>query len=106
MRIVLSTVPPKAARTLASTLVEERLAACVNILPAVTSVYRWEGAVTTDEETLLVIKTAADRVDALTARVEELHPYKVPEIAVLEVCGLNNSYAHWVNVMTRRDNTG
>lgn len=101
MRIVLSTIPAEAARSLASTLIEERLAACVNVLPGVTSIYRWKGHVTTGEEALLVMKTAADRVAELSARVAELHPYDVPEIAVLEVCGVNAQYAHWVNVETR-----
>ena len=82
--IVLSTFPAdEDAAPLARALVEERLAACVNILPPMPSIYRWEGSVEQATEHQLIVKTTAARVDALRARLVELHPYDVPEIIVL-----------------------
>ncbi|MBI5365808.1 MAG: divalent-cation tolerance protein CutA [Planctomycetes bacterium] len=85
-----------AARVIARALVEERLAACVNILPGVTSIYRWEGKIAEDEEVLLLIKTTADRLDALAARVVDLHTYQVPEIVALPVAGGLAPYLGWL----------
>ncbi len=84
MRIVLSNLPPADADRIATTLVEERLAACVNLLP-VTSVYRWKGAICRDPEVTALIKVRADGVDALRARLLELHPYDLPEIVALSI---------------------
>jgi periplasmic divalent cation tolerance protein len=81
---------------LARTLVEERLAACVNILPAMTSVYRWEGRIEKDQERQLVIKTTHDRLGALEARLRHLHPYEVPEFLVLAASGGSEAYLRWV----------
>jgi periplasmic divalent cation tolerance protein len=87
---------PETALQLAERLVGESLAACVNCLPEVTSVYRWEGKVTTDSETLLLIKTPADRFEALKARLLELHPYDLPELIAVPVeCG-HEAYLAWV----------
>lgn len=84
LRVVLTTMPDTdAAVALARTLVEERLAACVNVLPAMRSLYRWEGAVHEDAERQLVIKTAEPQLPALEARLRALHPYDVPELLVL-----------------------
>ena len=83
--IVLTTLGADAdAATLARTLVEERLAACVNMLPPMTSVYRWQGKVEQDREQQMVIKTTADRVAALQTRLRQLHPYELPEFLVLD----------------------
>lgn len=71
------------ANSLAETLVNERLAACVNVLPSVLSIYRWEGAIHRDHEVLLIIKTHSAIYPALEARIAELHPYSVPEIIAL-----------------------
>jgi periplasmic divalent cation tolerance protein len=84
------------AAALARTLVGERLAACVNIVPAVTSVYRWQGAVDVDAEQQLVIKTTREQVPALEARLHELHPYDLPECLVLPVLGGSLAYLEWV----------
>ena len=84
------------ARSLARLLVENRLAACVNILPAVTSIYRWEGKVTEDGEQLLVIKTAAERVDALRDALLANHPYNVPELVVVAIESMSDAYGAWV----------
>jgi periplasmic divalent cation tolerance protein len=95
--VVLSTFPDAAAaRTAAETLVKERLAACVNILPGVQSVYRWEGKVETGAEVLTVIKTTAERYPALQGRLRELHPCDVPEIVALPAAAVAESYLQWV----------
>jgi periplasmic divalent cation tolerance protein len=95
--IVLTTLAADAdAASLARTLVEERLAACVNVLPAMTSVYRWKGAIEQDREQQLVIKTTGDRIAALEARIRELHAYDVPEFLVLPASGGSAAYLQWI----------
>lgn len=84
------------AAAFARTIVEERLAACVNVLPLMTSVYRWKGSVERDPEQLLIMKTTADRVDVLEARVRALHPYELPEFLVLPASGGSIGYLDWV----------
>ena len=84
------------ARTAARTLVEERLAACGNIVPGVESVYRWEGKVETGSEVLVVFKTTIGRYPALEARVQTLHPYAVPEVLALRVTDGLPAYLRWV----------
>lgn len=102
VRVALVTAPDdETARQLARTLVSERLVACVNCVPGVTSVYRWEGAVQEDAEVLLVLKTRADRVDALAGRVDELHPYDNPEVIWLPVLGGAPAYLAWVQAEAR-----
>ena len=84
--IVLTTLPADGdAEAFARTLVDERLAACVNILPPMQSIYRWEGAIEQAEERQLIMKTAADRVEELKKRLVTLHPYDVPELLVIPV---------------------
>ena len=85
------------AATLARTLVAERLAACVNVLPVMTSVYRWEGRVEEDQERQLVIKTAEGRVTALVDRLRTLHPYTVPEVLVIQASGGSEDYLRWIH---------
>lgn len=95
--IVLTTLGASTdAAAMARTLVEEELAACVNILPGVRSVYRWQGAVEADEEQLLLIKTTEDALKRLEARVRELHPYELPEFVVLGPSGGSTAYLEWV----------
>jgi periplasmic divalent cation tolerance protein len=97
LRVVLLTAPDAAiAEGLARSLVEERLAACVNLVPGVRSVYRWQGQVEDASEVLLVVKTRADRSAALAARVRELHPYELPEVLELAVAGGSAEYLAWV----------
>jgi len=94
--IVLTTLAADVdAAAFARTLVAERLAACVNILP-IRSLYRWQGRVDEASEQQLVIKTAADRVAALAARLRELHPYEVPEVLVLRVTEGSDAYLRWI----------
>jgi len=96
--IVLTTLPADGdAETFASQLVEERLAACVNILPPMRSVYRWKGAVERADEWQLVIKTTSARVPALESRLKELHPYEVPEFVVLPVIAGSPAYLSFLS---------
>jgi len=97
VRVVLITAPNvECADTLARALVEERLAACVNVVPGIHSLYRWEGEVQNDPEVLLIAKTCADRCSALAARVKELHPYDVPEVLDLPAVSGSRAYLDWV----------
>ena len=100
--IVLTTLGAETdAVAFARVLVDERLAACVNVLPAMTSVYRWKGAIEEDGEQQLVIKTSSDRVAALEARFHELHPYDVPEFLVISVTGGSSAYLGWLGESVR-----
>ncbi len=99
--IVLTTIPSDADGTaFGSSLVSERLAACVNVLPVMESVYRWEGRVEHEFERQVVIKTARERVVALWDRVRELHPYEVPEFVVIPIIDGNDAYLRWVGEAT------
>jgi periplasmic divalent cation tolerance protein len=81
---------------LASALVTERLAACVNVLGEMESVYRWKSAVESERERQLLIKTTADRVEKLKVRLHELHSYEVPEFIVLPIAGGSDAYLRWI----------
>jgi len=94
--LVLSTCSPSDAERLAKFLVGNGHAACVNIVPQVTSIYRWEGKLENDVESLLVIKCAKDGVEALTQALVKEHPYDVPELIAFEVGGGNPAYLEWV----------
>jgi periplasmic divalent cation tolerance protein len=96
--VVLSTVGnAEDADRIARALVERRLAACVNVVPGLVSIYRWKGAVERDEERLLVIKTRRERLDALRAAIVSLHPYEVPEILALPVEAGSPAYLAWLD---------
>ncbi|WP_235577611.1 divalent-cation tolerance protein CutA [Rhodanobacter sp. Root480] len=84
------------AKAIAATLVDEKLAACVSCLPGVTSTYRWQGAVTTDDEHLLLIKTTAARFEAMKTRLLMLHPYELPELVGVPVAQGHRAYLDWV----------
>lgn len=90
-----------AARELAALAVAERLGACAQIVGPITSVYRWEGEVHADPEWRVEIKTAADRVSALVARVKSAHGYDVPEIIATPVVGGSAEYLDWLVAETR-----
>jgi len=101
IRVVLTTLPsPDKAAEIARILVDEQLAACVNLLPSVRSIYRWQGAVSDDTETLALIKTTAARYDALAARLLSLHPYEVPEILALSPSSGHAPYLAWLATST------
>ncbi|MCF7223282.1 divalent-cation tolerance protein CutA [Marilutibacter chinensis] len=89
------------AARLAEALVEERLAACVSRLPGLRSTYRWQGTIEQADEVLLLIKTRADRLEALAARVQALHPYELPELVAVEARGGLAPYLQWVAEQTR-----
>lgn len=102
VQVVLVTAPEReSAARIARTLVSERLAACVNLVPAVRSIYRWEGSVEEDEEVLLVVKTRAGRTEALAERIRALHPYAVPEVLALAAAGGSAAYLDWVRAETK-----
>lgn len=102
--IVLTTLPAAAdAAAFGRTLIDERLAACVNVLPVMQSIYRWQQAVQQDDERQLVIKTWRDRLPSLEARLKSLHPYEVPEFLVLEAVGGSSAYLEWLQAETRPD---
>lgn len=94
MPTVYITAPTEAAREIAQTLVDERLAACVNRVPC-DSVYRWEGAVHTDAEEILLAKTTDDRYDELRERVVDIHPYDVPCIERFDEAAVLESFGTW-----------
>lgn len=106
--VVLSTAPLQGgadklgAHDLARTLVDERLAACVNVLPGVRSYFRWQGAVEAADELLLVVKTTRELVPALTARLCALHPYEVPEVLELPVASGLPAFLGWLAASVRQ----
>ena len=96
--VALSTVgTAEDAERIARALVERRLAACVNVVPGVVSTYRWRGEVCRDEERLLVVKTRAERLEALREALVGLHPYEVPELVVLPVTAGHAPYLAWLD---------
>src|SRR5262249_22056735 len=95
--VVLTTVgSEQQAVEIARRVVAKRLAACVNILPAMRSIYRWKGKVEDDREHLLVMKSPRTRFDALAAAIREVHPYELPEIVALRAAACDARYAEWV----------
>jgi periplasmic divalent cation tolerance protein len=95
--VVLVTTPtPERAAEIARAVVEERLAACGNVVPGLRSIYRWEGKVQDDPEALLVLKTTRARFEALRDRVIALHPYQVPEVIALRVEAGSAAYLAWI----------
>jgi periplasmic divalent cation tolerance protein len=97
IRIILSTHDDLLqAQQLARTLVEQGVAACVNVIPNVTSVFRWEGAVQVESELLLIIKTTAEKAAEVQGLLEAEHSYEVPEIVELEGTVLNQPYLEWI----------
>jgi len=100
--LVLTTLPADAdGPAFGRALVEERLAACVNLLAPMESVYRWEGHVERETERQVIVKTSRDRLNVLWDRVRELHPYEVPEFIVLTIADGNDAYLRWVGESTK-----
>lgn len=99
--VALTTVPSDFdVDALAAALLEEGLAACVNVLPTMRSVYRWNGAIERAEERQVVLKTTPERIDALEQALKERHPYEVPEFLVLPVARSGEAYLAWVDAET------
>jgi periplasmic divalent cation tolerance protein len=100
--LVLTTIGADAdATALARTLLDERLAACVNVLPLMTSIYRWKDAVEQDREQQIIVKTTVECLDRLQARLKELHPYELPEFLVLSASAGSTAYLEWVRASVR-----
>jgi Uncharacterized protein involved in tolerance to divalent cations len=95
--VALVTCPGDKAEGIATALIEEQLAACVNIVNQVTSIYRWEGTVKKDQESLLIIKTSLIVWETLVEKVTEIHPYDTPEIICLPIEAGNEPYLDWLN---------
>lgn len=97
LRLVLTTTATREeAARLGRTLIEERLAACATLLPAVQSIYRWKGQVEDTTETLLLLKTAVSQLERLEVRLHKLHSYETPEFLALEVSASSSSYLSWL----------
>ncbi|MBN1420324.1 MAG: divalent-cation tolerance protein CutA [Planctomycetes bacterium] len=103
VRVILCTVPTDAAERIAGAIVEQRLAACANIVPGLLSIYWWKGEVQRDPEKLLVIKTTAERTQALIDGIRAIHPYEVPEIIAMDVVAGFPPYLAWVEESVRAD---
>ena len=103
VRLLLCTVPDEEmASRIGHTLVQEKLAACVNVVPGIRSIYAWKGGIEDERELLLVIKSTADRFDDLAARIRSLHSYENPELIAVPVEGGLSDYLSWVRASTRR----
>lgn len=94
--VYVTTANEEEARRIGRTLVERKLAACANIVPAIQSIYEWEGKVVEDDETLLLLKSTATALEELTACVKELHSYSVPCVTAFPIAGGNKDYIQWV----------
>ncbi len=100
--LVFTTLPNSdKAADLARALVEERLAACANLIPAIRSIYRWEGKLQDENEVLVLLKTRSENVERLKARILELHPYEVPEVLAVPVESGYQAYLDWISAQTR-----
>jgi periplasmic divalent cation tolerance protein len=95
--VTLITAPTQVAEQIATTLVQERLAACVNIIEKVRSVYWWQGQVEKADEALLVVKGMTAKLENLIARVREIHPYEIPEVISLAIETGNQDYLDWLS---------
>jgi periplasmic divalent cation tolerance protein len=100
-RVVLVTVPGDKAEALSHDIIENRLAACVNIINKAKSIYRWKGKIVTDTESLLVIKTATRKVESLIKFVKETHSYDIPEVVSLNISEGNPDYLDWIDTETK-----
>jgi periplasmic divalent cation tolerance protein len=103
-RIVLTTIGTlEKAEALANALVERRLAACVNMVGPIRSIYRWQGTIEREQEYLLLIKTTAERAADLAAAFAELHPYELPERVELTIEGGSDAYLQWLSAQVVRE---
>ena len=99
--IYITTPSPQEALRIGRAVVADRLAACANVLPGVTSVFRWQGEVQEEGETALILKTRSDLVERLTTRVKELHSYDCPCVVALPIAGGNPDFLQWIAEETR-----
>lgn len=104
VRVVLCTFPnQESARQIGTLLIERQYAACVNLIPAIESIYRWQDQVQADAEVLAIIKTTAAGLPALEAELNALHPYDVPEFIALEPVHVATAYAQWLGEAVGHD---
>lgn len=99
--VLITTASDEEAQKIGRMLVEEGLVACANIIPAVRSIFRWEGQVTEEQEALLILKSVSEAFDSLEAKVKAHHSYDVPEIIALPIQTGSESYMEWVREMSR-----
>jgi periplasmic divalent cation tolerance protein len=100
--VIFVTTPSSAeAVKIGRTLVQERLAACVNIVSGVRSIYRWQGKICDEPEALMVLKTRSGKLQKIIRRVQSLHSYSVPEIIALPILGGSKEYLSWIREVTR-----
>ena len=104
LSVILTSCPPAAAQGIADALIESRTAACVSAIPGVLSTYRWQGTIHRDAETLLMIKTTRDQVEACMAALRDVHPYSVPEMVELPAERVWEAYLDWATAQTRLPN--
>ncbi len=100
--VLTTTANPEEAARLGRVLVEERLAACATLIPAVQSIYRWQGEIESATETLLLLKTGSEQLAALEARLHEFHSYQTPEFLVLGVEAASQPYLNWLQESLRQ----
>lgn len=101
--VCLLTAPSADGQRIATAVVEQRLAACANVVPGVRSVFRWQGQVQEEEETLLVLKTTRSALPALERALEHIHPYDTFELVALPVQGGSSRYLEWIGASVRSD---
>ena len=89
------------ARKLGKTLVQEKFAACVNVIPEIISIFKWHGEVCEEGEVLMIVKTAGDKFSALEKRIKQVHSYEVPEIIALPIVAGSKEYLNWIQKETR-----
>ena len=101
--LVLTTCPDqRCAESIATALVSSNLAACVNIQPGLRSVYRWQGAIESSEEVLLIIKSIAERYQEVETAIRDLHPYELPEVIAVPIVAGSKSYLRWLEAGVQR----
>jgi len=97
-QIILCTCPDqKAAAYIAGQMIEHHLAACVNIVPGITSVYQWQGKIESAQEHLLIIKTQINQYQAIETKIKQIHPYELPEIIAVPIEHGLPEYLHWID---------
>jgi periplasmic divalent cation tolerance protein len=101
MLIYVTTSSEEEALRIGRAVVEERLAACANILPRITSIFHWDGTLQQENEAVLILKTPEERVDAVVARIKAVHSYSCPCIVTLPVTGGNAAFLNWIEAETR-----
>ena len=103
MRLIISTAPPDEASRIVETLVAERLIACGNIIPGVTSCYRWKGEIHRDQESIIMMETSLEALESMRARLRALHPYETPKILTLKGAEANADFLAWVQEQCRAE---